>query len=119
MSDDVLTLFELMLAADRFCRRAEAVSERSPQKAEHEDLQQKISQCRGILTELQKAYDAEQLTAKNAFVRMQFRYLVTGLFWIAFHMRSTIDRKLFRTLAMIESALTYVFSKEIYPTALH
>ena len=111
MSDDALTLFELMLAADRFCRHAKAISERNPKEAQHEELQEKISQCRGILTELQKAYDAEQLTVGNPFVRMQFRYLVTGLFWIAFHMRSTIDRKLFRTLLTIESGFTYVLSQ--------
>ena len=111
MTDDVRTLFELMLAADRFCRRAKADSERSPQKTERKELREKISQCRGILTELQKAYDAEQLTVGNPLVRMQFRYLITSLFWVAFYMRTIIDRKLFRTLLTIESGFTYVLSQ--------
>lgn len=105
-----------MLAADRFCRHAKATTDKNSRETEWEELKLKISQCRGILMELQEAYNNEKLTVENTLVRMQFRNLITGLLWIGFHMRHVIDRKIFRRLIVMESAFTYVLSNEIRTT---
>jgi hypothetical protein len=75
---------------------------------ECEELRLRLSQCRNLLTNLQAAYERDQLTIETASVRADFRHAIMLLMWIAFYARSAIDFRLFRKLVAIESSFTYL-----------
>jgi len=112
MSEEVLTLAELMFHAEQFCLRVDAVVRQSASKDEDcEELRLKLGQCRNLLAELQHAFDADELRIANPSVRGNFRALVMALLWVAYRARHAIDRRTFRMLVMVESGFTYLLSK--------
>ena len=107
--EETLTLAELLLHAEQFCLRVESrIADSAPAPEEHAELRLKISQSRGLVALLQRAYEEDKLTLENASVRADFRLLVLTLLWVAFRARHTIDRRTFRMLVMIESGFTYL-----------
>ena len=108
MSDDADTLFEMMLAADRFCNEIGNIAEDSPPDPEQEDLRLKAVQSRALLQQLRAFYDQDELAIENAAVRGYFRQLIMAMMWIAYHARKKITFKQFRTLVMIEAGFTHL-----------
>ena len=108
MSEESLTLTEVMFRAEQFCSRVESHSRNVMGTAEREELRLKIAQCRNLLAELQNAYNEDELTLENGLVKAQLRILIMTLLWLAFLARKIIDRKLFRMLVVIESSFTYL-----------
>ena len=115
MSDESLTLVEIMFRAEQFCGRIESRARSEMQKPEQEELRLKIGQCRTLLAELQKAYNEDELNLEHALVKGQFRLVIMTLLWITFHARNLIDHKLFRMLVVIESSFTYLLIVRISP----
>lgn len=107
MSEETLTLTELMLHAEQFCSRVEGIS-KDRNNQEWDELRMKIAQSRSLLAELQTIYDNDQLSIENALVRAHFRHLIMALMWIAFRGRHEISFKVFRMLVRIESGFTYL-----------
>ena len=108
MTEDTETLAELMLSAEQFCSKVEALIEDRAPARENEEVRLKISQCRAMLQHLQEVFDEDNLTIESHSVRADFRHLIMALLWIAFHAREIIDYKLFRKLVIIESSFTYL-----------
>ena len=106
-ADDAL-LVELMLQAEVFCNRVEAVAKKSLPHSELEELRLKIGQCRGALAELQRKYEDDQLTITKTTICAEFRNLVMSLLWVNFLARNAVDRRLYRKLVQIESGFTYL-----------
>jgi hypothetical protein len=109
MRDDSVTLFELMLAAERACNAVE------PARAglvgvnpAEDELRLKIGQCRNLLTQLHRLYDQDRLRIDEAEVRGHFQHLVTALMWACFWSRERLDRKVFRMLVNVQFGFTYL-----------
>ncbi len=107
MSDDTLTLTELMLHAEQFCSGVEATI-KDLSSEDRDELRLKIVQCRSLISELQAIFEDDRLSIKNGMVRAHFRHLIMALLWIAFRARHDITFKLFRRLVRIESGFTYL-----------
>lgn len=109
MSEDSLTLVELMFHAERFCLKVEsAIFDRVPSSKDDEELGLKIGQCRNLLQRLQESFENDSLTIENSTVRADFRTLIISLLWVAFWGRRAIDHKLFRMVVLIEAGFTYL-----------
>jgi hypothetical protein len=109
MKDDTETLFELMLAADRFCSAVNSkLQDRS--NSGREELRLKLGQCISTVQRLRELYESDQLTVTSAVVRAEIRQLILALMWASFYARDIIDRKTFRLLVMIEAAFSYLLS---------
>ncbi len=108
MDSDAETLFEMMLASDRFCSEIGSAIEDLAPSRDQEDLRLKIAQCRALLQQLRVSYDEDKLTPENAAVLGHFRQLILALIWVAYHARENITFKQFRMLVMIESGFTYL-----------
>ena len=109
MRDDNLTLVELMFHAEQFCARIESViADCAPASVpeDDEELRLKIGACRNILALLQADLDEDELRIENVSVRINFRYLVICLLWVAFRARRVMNRQLFRRLVIIEAGFT-------------
>ena len=107
--EDTLTLTELLLHAEQFCRKVEAAAAVSTLTADEvAELRLKISQARNVLSLLQRAFEEDQLTIENTSVRANFRLLTLTLLWVAFGARHAIDHRAFRMLVMIESSFSYL-----------
>ena len=106
---DTPTLAELLFLAERFCLRSEAEAAARPRSNEEaEELRRKLEHARGLVGLLQQAFDRNELSVRNATVCANFRLLMVALLWIAFYARDVVDHRLFRTLVLIESRLTYL-----------
>jgi len=110
VSEDTDTLFEMMLAAERFCSEIESAAQDVAPSRETEELRLRLAQSRTFLREIRKLYDRGELTSHHALVRRNFRDLVIALMWVAFGARGFINVKLFRQLVLIESSLTYLLA---------
>jgi len=108
MSEHEETLPELILHADQFCFRVEAMMKDVAETAESSELRAKLGQCRAQLASLQQVYDEDKLDFKRPAVRADFRHLITALLWVAFYARQAIDFKTFRMLVRIESFFTFM-----------
>lgn len=108
LTEDDALLVELMLQAELFCTHVEAAGKKVLPISEVYTLLLKISQCRGVLTQLQAKYDCDKLTIDDALVCADFRTLVMSLLWVNFFARQFIDFRLFRKLVQIESGFTYL-----------
>jgi hypothetical protein len=98
----------LLLQADLFCNRVEALGRKQLSRPDMDALSLKISQCRGILAHLQQLYDDDKLAVTDPETCADFRNLVMSLLWVNFLAREVIDRRMFRKLVQIESTFTYV-----------
>jgi hypothetical protein len=109
MEDAEETLFELMLAADRFCS---AISSKLQDcsNSERQELRLKLGQCTSAVHRLRELYERDRLTVTNAAVRAEVRQLILTLMWVSFYARDIIDRKTFRLVVMIEAAFSYLLS---------
>jgi len=110
LKNDIETLFEILLSADRFCSSVEISSLDIVRAGEYAELRSKLLQCRAMLQRLQKHYENDELTIQSSSIRDQFRHLLICMMWIAFYARSVIDRRAFRRLVVIESAFTHLLS---------
>ena len=110
LKNDIETLFEILLSADRFCSSVEISSLDIVRAGEYAELRSKLLQCRAMLQRLQKQYEKDELTIQSSSIRDQFRHLLICMMWIAFYARSVIDRRAFRRLVVIESAFTHLLS---------
>jgi hypothetical protein len=106
MNEDTATLAELMLHADQFCSKIEAVMKDVAPNPEQEELRTKLGQCRAQLAHLQSYFDDDRLDIDDALVRADFRAFVMTLMWVAFYGRAAIDYKMFRMLVRVESGFT-------------
>ncbi len=106
--DETSLLLELMLQADVLCNQAEALGKKKLPLAEMHALSLKISQCRGVLGELQNKYEKDALAIRDPAVRADFRNLVISLSWVVFIVRQLIDARFFRKFVQIESGFTYL-----------
>jgi hypothetical protein len=106
--EGTLLLLELLLQADLFCNRVEALGRKQLSRPDMDALSLKISQCRGILAHLQQLYDDDKLAVTDPETCADFRNLVMSLLWVNFLAREVIDRRMFRKLVQIESTFTYV-----------
>ncbi len=106
--EDTLMLVELMLHADQFCSEVEALGKSMLSGEDQAELRLKISQCRGLLAELQTIFEEGQLNIENQSVRGHFRHLIMALLWSAFRFRHEIIFNSFRRLVRIESGFTYL-----------
>ncbi len=70
-------------------------------------LRLKISQCQGILAQLQETYESDRLEVTDPAVCAAFRHLVMALLWVNFLGRDVVDYRMYRKLVCIESSLTY------------
>jgi hypothetical protein len=68
MKEDTETLAELMLHADQFCSKIEAIKDVAP-NPEQEELKTKLGQCRAQLAHLQNVFDEDNLDIENPAVR--------------------------------------------------
>jgi hypothetical protein len=110
LRDDVDTLFELMLAADRFCSSiASQLQDRS--KAEREELRLKLAQCISLVNRLRERYEVDQLVIGEAAARAEVRQLILGLLWVSFYARDFIDRRTFRLLVTIEATFSFLLTR--------
>ena len=107
MEEGTALLVELLLQADLFCNRVEALARSQLSRSDLDALRLKISQCRGILTHLQQLYENDTLAIRDPETCADFRNLVISLLWVNFLGRDLIDRKMFRKLVQIESSFTY------------
>jgi hypothetical protein len=110
VEEEKLTLPEVMLAADRFCCGIESRVQDIPASSEMEELRLKLAQARSLLCELQAIYNRDELTLESKFTRGMFRNLGVALMWVAYYARGFIDRKLYRSLVMVEFSFTYLLS---------
>ncbi len=99
---------DLMLQAEVLCSRLEAGAHDLPDSGGKSELRQKISECRGCLSQLQELYEDDRLTLDQAVVAATFRYMILCLMWVVFRARHQIDYKLFRKFVVIESSFTYL-----------
>lgn len=106
---DTLTLVEILFHVEQFCSRIEtAVFDCAPCPSDDEEMRLKLSQCRGLIDQLQQAYEEDRLSLENAFTRGHFRMLIMALMWVAYRGRRVLNHRLFRMLIMIESGFTYL-----------
>ena len=107
MNEETETLFEMMLCADRFCSEMENAADDLIGK-EREEFRLKISQCRGLLSQIESIYDKDELTIESGLACGYFRQLVMALMWAVYYSRRFVDFKLFRKLVVLESSFTYL-----------
>lgn len=108
MTEESALLAEIMLQSAVFCAAVEeAAAMRSLPDTVINPLRLKISQCQGILAQLQEAYESDQLEVTDPAVCASFRHLVMSLLWVNFLGRDVIDYPMYRKLVCIESSLTY------------
>jgi hypothetical protein len=108
MTEDTETLAELMLHADQFCSKVEAIMKDAAPTSDEKELRAKLGQCRTQLAYLQTVFESDKLSIENPSVRADFRHLVIALMWVAFYSRSAIDFRTYRMLIRIESGFTYL-----------
>ena len=107
MDEETALLVELMLQADLFCNEVETAGKKALLLADMHALSLKISQCRGVLSHLQKLYENDELTVHDPGVCADFRTLIMSLMWVNFLAKGLVDFKLFRKFVQIESGFTY------------
>ena len=113
MNDGLFTPDEIMLYADQFCSRMQAVAHRVMAQEDREELISKIGRARLILAVLQTAFDEDKLVMTNPEVREEFRGLLLELHWVAFYGRAVIDRAIFKKLIYVEAGLSRLFLDEV------
>src|SRR5215216_3441521 len=101
MEEDTETLAELMLHAEQFCYKVEALSQDRAPTSDEKELRTKIGQVRNQLAYLQELFNGGKLNIENGRVRADFRQLVIALLWIAFYVRGAIDFRIYRMLVRI------------------
>ncbi len=123
MTDATRLLTELMLNAEVFCSRVEALQdiplcdrplhEAPPQNAANGELTLKIAQCRGAVSQLQEYYEEDKLDIKHKPTLAVFRHLMMSLMWVSFYGKRSIDFRLFRKVVQIESGFTFLLLKQL------
>lgn len=123
MKEESRLLTELMLNAEIFCSRVEALldvplldrplSETNKEKTAGGELALKISQCRGALSQLQEFYDEDKLDITHKPTIAFFRHLMISLMWVSFYGKGSIDFRLFRKMVQIESGFTFLLIKQL------
>lgn len=108
MIEETSALTEIMLQAELFCSKLEALAKKCLPLSEMHALSLKISQCRGVLSHLQELYEEEELTLENPAIRAEFHQLLMYLLWVNFLGRNCIDLDLFRKLIQMESSFTHL-----------
>lgn len=103
MSTHALT--EIMLHAEIFCTQVEGTMPKSI-CTKHEELRDRIEQCREVLAYLQGLYEDGNLAIDYRSVPEAFRHLVKSLMWVAFHRRRKLDFEIFRDLVHMQETLT-------------
>lgn len=107
MDEETALLVELILQADLFCNGVEAAGKKALLLSDMHALSLKISQCRGVLSHLQKLYENDELTVHDPGICADFRTLVMSLMWVNFLAKGLVGLELFRKLVQIESGFTY------------
>ena len=108
MDEEVALLSELMLQTEVFCARLEAGMVDIPNSDDKIEFRLRLSQCRGILSQLQQLYDDDKLTVDHPLTAATFRQLVMSLLWVSFRGRELVDYKLYRKVVQIESGFTHL-----------
>lgn len=108
MTEESALLAEIMLQSAVFCAAVEeaAVMQALPNTV-IDPLRLKISQCQGILAQLQETYESDRLEVTDPAVCASFRHLLMALLWVNFLGRDVVDYRMYRSLVCIESSLTY------------
>jgi len=112
-TDDDETLAALMLRSELFCSAVEKATGGGLWHASDDELRLKISQCRGLLGQLQSIYDDNHLAISDDRVRAHTRHLLMTLMWVAFYSREKLDLRLYRQLVMLESSFTFLLMSYI------
>lgn len=106
MSEQLFPPTELMLYADQFCSRMQFGGKRVVLQADREELFLKIGQGRALISQLQAAFDQDNLGMESVLICEQFRCLVLTLHWVAFYGRTVIERSAFKKLILLEAGLS-------------
>ena len=108
MTEESALLAEIMLQSAVFCAAVEEAAAMQALPINVIDpLRLKISQCQGILAQLQETYESDRLEVIDPAVCASFRHLVMALLWVNFLGRDVVDYRMYRSLVCIESSLTY------------
>src|SRR6476659_9929835 len=89
---------ELLLYADQFSSRVQARIKASMKGADLHESLLKISQFRGVLSDLQATFNDDALHMDNVVVCEKFRCLILLAHWIAFYGRGVVQHVDFRKL---------------------
>jgi hypothetical protein len=108
MDQAIELLAEMMLHADQFCSKAEALSQRLPDNADLQELRLKLGQARNTLGRLQHAYNHSALETSSAAAMAEFRQLIIALLWAGYYVREHLDFRTFRMLVSVEAGFTYL-----------
>jgi hypothetical protein len=113
MTDQLFTPSELLLYAEQFCSAMHAASPSVHLQTDREELLLRISQSRGLIEQLQIAFNEEELDIGRATIREQSRVLLLTLHWAAYYGRTVIDRSAFKRLMQAEALFTRLLIGQI------
>lgn len=106
MSDQLFTPSELLFYAEQFCSAMQAASQDVVFQSDREELLLRVGQSRGLIEQLQIAFNEDKLDMSTARIREQFRCLVLTLHWVGYYGRTVIDRSAFKRLMLAEALFT-------------
>jgi hypothetical protein len=81
-------------------------------KQDRDELLLKVNQSRGLLRQLQQAFNEDELEIWNAATAQLFHTLLCTLHWCAFYSRRVIDRSTFRHLIMVQAGFTLLLVRQ-------
>jgi hypothetical protein len=109
-------LTEIIKTAEEFCTGVELALQDCAPLSDHDnkELHIKIGLCRNLIAYLRSLPDPG---IANPAVRNGLRSLITGMIWVAFYARPSINYRLYRKLVIVEALYTHILIEQIpkYP----
>ena len=85
MTSELFAPSELLLYAELFCAAMHSASPKIMIRSDRQELLLKVSQSRGLVEELQIAFNEDRLDMQTTAVREKLRCLVLALHWIGYY----------------------------------
>jgi len=113
MIEQTFTPSELLFYAEQFCSAMHFASAKVKVQTDREELLLRVGQSRGLIEQLQKAFNEDKLDMASITVREQFRLLVLTMHWAAYYGRAVIDRSAFKRLMLADALFTRLLIGQI------
>jgi hypothetical protein len=113
MTDQLFTPSELLLYGEQFCSAMYSASRNVTSETDREELLLRIGQSRGLIEQLQIAFNDDKLDLARAATREQFRCLLLCLHWAAYYGRTVLDRSAFKRLILADATFTRLLMGQI------
>lgn len=111
--DQLFTPAEVLFYGEQFCAAMYSASANVNAESDRLELLLRIGQSRGLMEQLQKAFNENKLDMATAMVREQFRCLLLTLHWAAYYGRTILDRHAFKRLILADASFTRLLMGQI------